>query len=554
MGSLSLIPTVFLPFRWLDSIPEARILSIWREFVIKRFIPLLAVLLVACGNNGNPLDNFDANGNQQTDSCIGVDCGAHAFCAVGPQGPICVCERGLALKSGACEEPLDKGPCKGLVCAGNGVCRVAEDGTAVCFCGAGYNSVGTKCVVDEEPSSPCANVDCSGHGFCVLTPSNEALCICDVGYLSDGEDCISAPCQGVTCSGHGSCEIDYRNEASCLCEDGFISEGSNCLELCVVSCEGRECGPDGCEGVCGPGCGDDVCQENGLCPAVLGDCLNGWCLIPAGTFSMGSFEDEACRRPNEGPVHLVTITRSFFMKQTEVTQLEWVSLMGNNPSKYATPYALGVQRPDFWPVDQVNWYDAVHYANALSTLEGFETCYTITDCEGVPGKAPKNCTVTFNGLDCEAYRLPTEAEWEYATRAETTTAYWIGDNIGDGGEQVCGHGDPLGVLLPLAAWYGHNSGLITHVVKQLKPNPWGLYDVHGNAGEWVNDWWDEEYYATCDEGCIDPLGPETGSFRVYRGGSSASDANELRSAYRDRKSPNSYSSTLGFRLVRSVVP
>ncbi|HHW97981.1 MAG TPA: formylglycine-generating enzyme family protein, partial [Oligoflexales bacterium] len=260
---------------------------------------------------------------------------------------------------------------------------------------------------------------------------------------------------------------------------------------------------------------------------------------------MGSPQGEACRRDDEDPLHSVTITRPFYMQQTEVTQGDWHRLIGNNPSHFS-------DCGEDCPVETVSWYDAVFYANKLSQHEGFEQCYIITHSTGEPGTGNYTATVEFAGLNCKGYRLPTEAEWEYAARAGTTTAYWIGSNIGDGGHEVCGCGDPLGVLIPEAGWYRYNSDG-TRQVAQKEANPFGLYDVHGNVWEWVFDWHSPNYYGTCDEVCKDPQGPTEGSERVHRGGSWFDCANYLRSAVRSKGAPDGRHGNVGFRLVRSVV-
>jgi len=231
------------------------------------------------------------------------------------------------------------------------------------------------------------------------------------------------------------------------------------------------------------------------------------------------------------------------MKQTEVTQKEWSTLIGNNPSEFR-------DCGEDCPVERVNWYDAVYYANRLSEAENLESCYRLDGCTGAVGVDLNNCNVFFKGLDCKGYRLPTESEWEYATRAGTKTAYWIGSNVGDGGQEVCLE-DPLGILLPEAAWYGYNSDWTTHPVGQKAANPFGLYDVHGNVSEWVYDWFGN-YDSFCAEGCEDPRGPDEGSYRVFRGGSWLSHAKYVRAANRDNRSPGRRHGSLGFRLARSA--
>ena len=246
---------------------------------------------------------------------------------------------------------------------------------------------------------------------------------------------------------------------------------------------------------------------------------------------MGSPDTEANRESDEGPVHSVTITYSFYIKQTEVTQGEWKSLIGNNPSGFGT---CG----DNCSVEMVNWYEAVYYANALSESEGFESCYTISGCLGTLGSGNQNadnyeCTVThLNVIDCKGYRLPTEAEWEYAARAGTS-----GSRYGD---------------LNAIAWHKGNSSGTTHPVGETTANAWGLYDVLGNVNEWVNDWSDDNYYSTCSSGCIDPTGPPAGSTRVSRGADWDSITSSVRLANRCFYQHGLRRNYIGIRLARTV--
>ena len=203
--------------------------------------------------------------------------------------------------------------------------------------------------------------------------------------------------------------------------------------------------------------------------------------------------------------HSVTITRAYCMKATEVTQGEWQAVMGSNQSKFTNCGAN-------CPVEQVSWEDAVGYANALSRREGLPECYAGS---------------TFTGLGCRGYRLPTEAEWEYAARAGTT-----GSRYGN---------------LDSVAWYDENSGSATHPVGQKQPNAWGLYDMLGNVWEWTGDW-----YAAYAGSASDPLGAGAGSIRVIRGGSWVGDARYARAANRGRGTPGNRSSILGFRLSRTA--
>ena len=231
-------------------------------------------------------------------------------------------------------------------------------------------------------------------------------------------------------------------------------------------------------------------------------------LIPAGIFMMGSPDDEPERFGNEGPRRQVRVS-GFYMGKYQVTQAEYKAVMGENPSKFK-----GANHP----VEQVNWYHAVEYCNRLSQGEGLTPAYTV---EG------KNVE-----WDCGAkgYRLPTEAEWEYACRAGTAAAYHTGANITDN-----------------TGWYCENSGGKTHPVGQKPPNAWGLYDMHGNVWDWCWDWYGE--YPSGAQ--TDPLGAHTGIYRVMRGGGWDNVARVVRCAFRIHRTPPVRSYNLGFRLVRN---
>ena len=214
-------------------------------------------------------------------------------------------------------------------------------------------------------------------------------------------------------------------------------------------------------------------------------------LIEAGTFVMGSDSgyDE------ERPTHEVTITKPFYLSETPITQEQWGLVIGANPSKF---------KGKKLPVEMVSWDEVLMFIEHLNKQE---------DCEG-------------------CYRLPTEAEWEYAARAGTTTDYSFRDN-----ESVT-----------IYAWYKENSFHKTNPVGQKMPNSWGLYDMHGNVSEWVYD-----IHGIYPSGSvIDPTGPTTGYYRVIRGGSWYDDVEYLRSAYRSGNAPWARSEILGFRLAKVV--
>lgn len=147
-----------------------------------------------------------------------------------------------------------------------------------------------------------------------------------------------------------------------------------------------------------------------------------WRYVPPGTFQMGSPTSEP-ERDDDETLHEVTLTRGFWMAETEVTQGQWQELMGNNPSNFSS---CGGD----CPVETVNWYEAVAFANVLSERSGLEKCYSLADCNGVKAGQGRECIdVSFAGLECKGYRLPTEAEWEYAARATTTGPFWTGQNL-----------------------------------------------------------------------------------------------------------------------------
>ena len=215
--------------------------------------------------------------------------------------------------------------------------------------------------------------------------------------------------------------------------------------------------------------------------------------------------------------HRVTLTRDFYMSAYEVTQGQYEAVTGANPSHFTGN--------DNRPVEMVTWFDAIHFANALSKREGFASCYDDTGAViGGAGGDP---------YGCEGYRLPTEAEWEYAARAGSTTKYSFGNDASQLGDY---------------AWFYENLGRTTHAVGQKKLNAWGLYDMHGNVWEWVQDW----YSSVSGRSSVDPSGPASGSYRVIRGGSWISSAVHARSAIRSYSVPVVRNFDRGFRLVRTA--
>ena len=291
------------------------------------------------------------------------------------------------------------------------------------------------------------------------------------------------------------------------------------LDAAIVPCDGVEAPP--CNG----------CPVGTVVP-------EGWVCIPAGEFIMGSPATQTGHREQEAPQHQVRITRPLLMMATEVTQAQWFAQYGTRPSANA-----GRNAPcDPCPVENVTWFAAIEYANALSRGAGLKACY-ICGGDSAEGLAGASCDLQFLGVDCAGYRLPTEAEWEYAARAGTTTRFWSGDADTD---------------LDGVAWHIGNSaidGVVqSHPVAQLRANPWGLYDMHGNVWEKVYDWYGP-YPAGLQAdptGQASPLAIGGAPQRVGRGGSFDHSTHPLRSAHRGRIPPENGGHRVGLRVVRTI--
>lgn len=225
--------------------------------------------------------------------------------------------------------------------------------------------------------------------------------------------------------------------------------------------------------------------------------------IAPGEFVMGS---SSGGERNEGPTTSVRLTKGYWLGRTPVTQGQWQALMGNNPSHFKQS---GLDAP----VEQVSWEEAMAF------------CRKLTERERAAGRLPAGYV----------YTLPSEAQWEYAARAGTTTRWSFGDNesqLGDYG------------------WFTGNSGGQTRPVGQKRANPWGLYDVHGNVWEWTRSWFGDYPGGSV----VDHEGPNSGSSRVNRGGSWINTASDARSAYRGRTGPGRRGGNLGFRLALAPSP
>ena len=306
----------------------------------------------------------------------------------------------------------------------------------------------------------------------------------------------------IACGDESTSDCSSEEETTCTCADGSLS-----TQICEngswasCSCETEDAGNDA-----------EPAAETMI-------------LIEAGTFTMGSDSIE------NASVHSVTLTHSFYIKESEVTQKEWLEVMETRPFYFEC---------EDCPAEQVNWYDAISYANALSALDGYAPCFTIDGEE-----------ISVNGGDiyaCEGYRLPTEAEWEYAARAGSTTDFYNGEMTNSSGA------DPT---LHEIAWYGENSDEETHIVAQRAANNWGLYDMSGNVWEWI---WDQ-YQADLGTDDVsdpvsDPVGQNDAERFLIRGGNWNSIPEECQSAYRynlrDNRETDYRYDGVGFRVCRTA--
>lgn len=266
-------------------------------------------------------------------------------------------------------------------------------------------------------------------------------------------------------------------------------------------------------------------------------------LIQAGEFEMGSPDGEQDRKKGE-EAHTVQITKSFILGKKEVSQEEFFKVMGFQPSEYHVgllePKVRKFNTEDF-PVESVTWYDAILFCNRLSEKEKLPPYYSITEIEKEGKTTVKARVELVGGI---GYRLPTEAEWEYACRAGSTTPYHFGKS-GKGGNfkymKSIGYGSTQESALGRTAKRG-----------SYKPNGFGLYDMHGNVAEWCWDWYSQSYYSRSPK--VDPPGPQSGvlSYKVQRGGSYLVKQSSCRSGTRFYAVPRTKNGYTGFRVARDL--
>ncbi|QQO07790.1 formylglycine-generating enzyme family protein [Breznakiella homolactica] len=300
------------------------------------------------------------------------------------------------------------------------------------------------------------------------------------------------------------------------------------LPLSFAACGGRTESPEPA-GAENPPAGANVSP---VTPSYQAGIPERFILIPGGTFAMGSPSAEFLRESDE--TRRQVAVASFYMDRYEVTQGDYQRLTGNNPSHF---------RDAGLPVENVTWFEAVRYCNALSEAEGLAPAYTVTG-------TGDNMLVSWN-REAGGYRLPTEAEWEYACRAGTGTPFSTGTAISTDQGNYYGtypytieeHYFSQNQMEVRAGRYRDR----TLALGSLPANPWGLYEMHGNVWEWCWDWYGPYDAADRDN----PAGPASGNYKVNRGGGWNDFARHLRSAYRAAFPPGNRTFNIGFRLVRN---
>jgi formylglycine-generating enzyme required for sulfatase activity len=438
----------------------------------------------------------------------------------------------------------------------NSICNRPDscDGMGSCA----PNFTGTQ-IMCRAPQSTCDATDfCNGVGGCIdeiqpaQSPCNDQN-DCTFNDMCNGIGSDLSSCSGTIygCNGQGTCN---NHDNLCTCEAAY--SGDNCEScasfyqdmdedgICTISCFNANA----------PNCllfGLICSHESGIA-----SCMTPlFTPVPGGVFDMGSPSNEQGRDSDE-VAHQVRISSGIEMMQTEVTQSLWndiASLQG-----WATSPSYN-EDCENCPVERINWYEALAFANALSTSLNLPECYRLTGCSGTIGGG---CTMkTCNGdyycesvtltspiiTNCSGYRLPTEAEWEFAYRAKSETPFY--PSTGNDGNII--DLDCSDANLDRIAWYCGNSNLTTHEVGGKSANSFNLYDMAGNISEWT---WDK-YLAPYETlNTTDPSGPEFGINRVVRGGNFQTKASSNRASSRQDIHPTERSSALGLRLVRGLDP
>jgi sulfatase modifying factor 1 len=382
------------------------------------------------------------------------------------------------------------------------------------------------------------NAACGGDGECASAICFQGTCLASTP-LSVGESCENnAQCSTVNCDA-GTCQkANTEDGAACgrdqQCLSGVCASDKHCAKVGVCGDRKRE-GSEQCDGVdlgekrCGDvgfDAGDLACDDK-TCQFDTSGCVrHQWVRIEAGTFRMGSATSDPDHAANETQ-HEVTLTRPFEISAYEVTQSQFKRVQRWQPANFKDESRC---KAGDCPVENVRWSEAAAYCNALSEQKGLEPCYSCTsltrtiDCNPSTGRKQDIAS-------CPGYRLPTEAEWEYAYRAGSQESYYGGFSA-----------DKI-------AWTQENSDAAPRPVGQKQPNAWGLYDMAGNVWEWCHDWYTDDLGSSA---VTDPSGPAFGDSRVTRGGSWHFEAHRARAALRLFSRPDQRLYDTGFRCVRTL--